>query len=65
LLDTVHRRHSADNVDFGPNDNAKVIAIRTIRPAPPGVLAGFDSAQSHARPGGLFVALVIAVRADA
>jgi len=64
-LNTVHGRHSADNVDFGQDDNAKVIAIRTIRPAPPDVRTGFDPAQSRAHSGGLFVALVVAARADA
>ena len=65
LLNTFHGCHSADNVDFRPSGNAKVIAIRPRRTPATGRLASVDTAQMKPRQRVVFVRLVGAVRADA
>ena len=64
LYNTFHGWHSVANVEFGPNGNAKVIAIQP--PVSPGGAPWRRPIPNDlGLTSGLFVALVVARRADA
>src|SRR5581483_645723 len=62
LPDTFHGCHSADNVDFGPSGNAKVIAIRPSDRSRRGRAAGLIPRKIGPRPAAINVSIRRACR---